>query len=296
MEQIILDGKALSKQIEKELTKKVEDVKTKLPFTPKLATIIVGKDPASQTYVNMKRNACKRVGLDSTLVELKEDTTEEQLLTIIEMLNKNEKVCGILLQHPIPSHIDERKCFDSIALLKDVDGVNSKSYGAVAMGVDAFKCATPCGIITLLKNYNIDLEGKNAVIVGRSPILGLPLANLLLNENCTVKVCHSRTKDIQNQLKNADIVVGAVGKPNFIKADWVKDGVVLVDAGYNIDENGKSVGDIEKAAYEKSSAYTPVPGGVGPMTICSLISQTVVSAQKLAEKYKTKENEKQKTA
>lgn len=278
---IILDGKSLSKKIEEGLKARVEILKTKLGFVPKLATILVGDFPPSVTYVNMKKRACERVGLESEIVKMDESTSTQQLIDEINLLNNDKTVCGILLQHPVPRQIDERACFDAIAMEKDVDGVNSASFGAVAMGKRAYKCATPMGIVTLLKEYNIPLAGKHAVIIGRSAILGKPLAQLLINEDCTVTVCHSKTKNLEKITQTCDIVVGAVGKPKFVTTDMVKEGVVLVDAGYN----EGNVGDIDlKNCIEKASAYTPVPGGVGPMTIASLITQTVESAEKLAEK------------
>ncbi len=280
-EPLILDGKATSKKIEAQLKERVEALKKKLDFVPKLATIIVGDFAPSVTYVNMKRKACERVGLESLIIEMPESTTTEQLEKKIKELNANKTICGILLQHPVTKQIDERKCFDTIALEKDVDGVNSASYGGVVMGLNNYKSATPLGIMTLLKEYNIELSGKHAVVVGRSPILGKPISALLLNEDCTVTVCHRKTKNLPEILKTADIVVGAVGKPNFIKADWIKTGTVLVDAGYN----EGNVGDIDmENCKHKASAYTPVPGGVGPMTIVSLMSQTVDAAEKIANK------------
>ena len=199
----------------------------------------------------------------------------------IDILNNDTKVCGILLQHPVPRGINERMCFDRIALSKDVDGVNSQSFGKMVMGGDAYVSSTPLGIIRILKHYNIELAGKHAVVVGRSAILGKPIAMLLLNENCTVNICHSKTKNLPEILRSADIVVGAVGKPKFIQASWLKQGVVLIDAGYN----AGNVGDIDLENCKNiASAYTPVPGGVGPMTINSLLLQTVESAEKLADK------------
>lgn len=275
-----LNGKVLAKQVEEELKLKVEELKNKLDFTPVLATIIVGDDMASVTYVNMKAKACVRMGLRSSIVRLPKETTTEELLSVIDELNADREVCGILLQHPVPKTIDERACFDRILLSKDVDGVNSASFGKMAMDQDAYCSATPYGIIRLLKHYNIEMTGKHAVVVGRSAILGKPMALLLLRENCTVTICHSRTKNLPDIIRTADIVVGAVGKPNFIQADWLKPGVVLVDAGYN----PGNVGDIDlENCKEISSAYTPVPGGVGPMTINTLMMQTIESASKLVK-------------
>lgn len=224
----------------------------------------------------MKGNACQRIGMDSLKVELGEDTTTEQLLEKIEELNNNANVHGILLQHPVPSQIDERACFDAIALEKDVDGVTCLGFGRMSMGEEAYGCATPKGIMRLLEAYNIEMAGKHAVVVGRSPILGKPMALMLLNANATVTICHSRTENLADHIKQADIIVGAVGKPEFIKAEWIKDDAVVVDAGYH----PGGVGDIEmEPLLDRVSAYTPVPGGVGPMTINTLIYQSVHSAE-----------------
>lgn len=276
-----LNGKVLAGCVEAELEERVRGVVDKLGFKPVLATILVGDNPASVTYVKMKSKACERIGLESRIVKLDENTTTDELLAQIKSLNDEKRVCGILLQHPVPKQIDERACFDAIRPDKDVDGVNSLSFGKMAMGEPAYVSATPYGIIRILKHYGIELAGKHAVVVGRSAILGKPVAMLLLNENCTVTICHSKTKNLPEVLRSADIVVGCVGKPNFIQADWLKEGVVLVDAGYN----KGNVGDIDlENCKSKSSAYTPVPGGVGPMTINSLLLQTVESAEKLADK------------
>ena len=274
---MILDGKKLASDTEAQLADRVAAIKEKSDGkTPILATILVGDDPASATYVRMKQNACKRVGMGSEAVELSSDTTTEQLLAVIDDLNRNEEVHGILLQHPVPSQIDERECFDRIALTKDVDGVTCLGFGRMAMGEQAFGSATPAGIMTLLEHYQIEMSGKHAVIVGRSPILGKPMTQMLLNADCTVTVCHSRTQNLPDFVAQADIVVGAVGRPEFIKGEWIKDGAVVVDAGYH----PGGVGDIELSAVaDRASAYTPVPGGVGPMTISTLINQTVQAAE-----------------
>ena len=276
MPALILDGKALAKSREKQLSAAVEELKGKGGSTPILATILVGDDPASATYVQMKVNACQRIGMESIKVTLPNETTTEQLLAEIDALNKNPDVHGILLQHPVPAQIDERACFDAISLEKDVDGVTTQGFGRMAMGEKAFGSATPAGIMTLLKHYDIVLEGKHAVVVGRSPILGKPMAAMLLNANASVTILHSRSQNLAEEIKRADIVVGAVGKPELIKADWIKDGAVVVDAGYH----PGGIGDIEKVGLEdRVAAVTPVPGGVGPMTINALISQTVESAE-----------------
>ncbi|HPU21615.1 MAG TPA: tetrahydrofolate dehydrogenase/cyclohydrolase catalytic domain-containing protein [Thermoclostridium caenicola] len=274
---MILDGKALAKSVEQELQVRVQRIKDKTGRVPVLATIIVGNDPASVTYVRMKGNACNRVGIRPLKIEMPEESTTEDVIRQIQTLNEDPDVHGILLQHPVPRHIDEMACFNTIDLTKDVDGVNTSTFGRMSMQMDAYKSATPLGIITLLKHYNIPLEGREAVVIGRSPILGKPVAMMLLNENATVTICHSKTKDLPDVVRRADIVVAAVGKPEFVKADWVKEGCVLVDAGYN----PGNIGDIDlKNAIAKCSAYTPVPGGVGPMTISSLIRQTVESAER----------------
>ena len=277
MSALVLDGKALAKKTEQELSERVGTLKESSSSQPPiLATILVGADPASATYVKMKGNACQRIGMDSLKIELGADTTTEQLLAKIEELNNNDNVHGILLQHPVPSQIDERACFDAIALEKDVDGVTCLGFGRMSMGEEAYGCATPKGIMRLLEAYDINLSGKHAVVVGRSPILGKPMALMLLNANATVTICHSRTEGLAEHIKRADIVVGAVGKPEFIRAEWIKDGAVVVDAGYH----PGGVGDIELAPLlDRVSAYTPVPGGVGPMTINTLIYQSVHSAE-----------------
>lgn len=279
---VILDGKALAKQIEQSLSTRVTTIKDKTGRIPSLATILVGDDPASATYVRMKVNACKRVGMDSIKVEMPSSTTTEQLQAKIEELNNNPDVHGILLQHPVPSHIDERACFEQIDLAKDVDGVTCLGFGRMSMGESAFGSCTPQGIMHLLEHYNIELSGKEAVVVGRSPILGKPMAMMLLNANCTVTICHSKSVDIATYVNRADIVVGAVGVAELIKAEWIKKGAVVIDAGFHPTENG-GVGDIQKLDMKNAaSAYTPVPGGVGPMTINTLIRQTVIAAEKAA--------------
>jgi methylenetetrahydrofolate dehydrogenase (NADP+) / methenyltetrahydrofolate cyclohydrolase len=270
---IVLDGKSLAAAREEELRARVATLATK----PVLATILVGDDPASATYVKMKANACTRVGMSSQRIELPSSTSTVELLAHIDTLNDDPNVHGILLQHPVPDQIDERACFDHIALRKDVDGVTTLGFGVMAMGGDAYGSATPGGIMRLLAHYGIELSGKHAVVVGRSPILGKPMAAMLLNANATVTVCHSRTVDLEGHVGEADIVVGALGKPEFIKGEWIGDGAVVVDAGYH----PGGVGDIELSGVrDRSLAYTPVPGGVGPMTISTLIEQTITAAER----------------
>lgn len=278
MPAIVLDGKRLAKQIEEELAERVRKLQEQTQNDPPtLATILVGDDPASATYVRMKGNACKRVGMRSRQIALPADTTTQGLLDQVEALNRDPDVAGILLQHPVPAQIDERQCFDAIALDKDVDGVTSLGFGRMAMGEAAYGSATPAGIMRLLHHYQIPIEGKRAVVVGRSPILGKPLAMMLLNAHATVTICHSRTRNLPEVVRQAEIVVGAVGRPEFIKGDWIAPDAVVIDAGYH----PGSVGDIELAAIaDTCSAYTPVPGGVGPMTIATLIAQTLDAAER----------------
>ncbi len=277
-EPLILDGKILAKSIEESLKPRVSAIIEKTDGRiPILATILVGDDPASATYVKMKGNACLRIGMESQKIELPTSTTTQELLDAIKALNENPSVNGILLQHPVPEQIDERACFDAIALEKDVDGVTSLGFGKMAMGEFAYGSATPTGIMKILDHYSIGIKGERAVVVGRSPILGKPLAMMLLNRHATVTICHSRTVDLPSVVREADIAVGAVGKPKFIKADWIKEGAVIIDAGYH----PGGIGDVDlEEASKRSSAYTPVPGGVGPMTIVTLISQTVEAAEK----------------
>ncbi len=282
MTALILDGKSLAQAREAQLKQAVSGLLQRNGNrTPILATILVGDDPSSATYVQMKGNACRRVGMDSIKIELPQQTTTGQLLDTIDELNRNPDVHGILLQHPVPAQIDERACFDAIALEKDVDGVTTQGYGRMAMAEPAYGSATPAGIMQLLEHYSIELAGKHAVVVGRSPILGKPMAAMLLNANCTVTICHSRTANLAAHVRLADILVGAVGRPELIKAEWIKDGAVVVDAGYH----AGGIGDIEKTGLERRvAALTPVPGGVGPMTINALISQTLAAAEKAALK------------
>ena len=273
---IVLDGKKLSEKSEEDLKRRVSIIKKNTGSTPILATILVGDNPASATYVKMKGNACQRVGMESLKIELPENTSTDDLITEIEKLNKNKDVHGILLQHPVPKHINERKCFDSIDVRKDVDGVTSLGFGKMSMQENAFGSCTPYGIMRLLDEYKIELEGKLAVVVGRSPILGKPMAMMLLNKNCTVTICHSKTLNLSDEINKADIVIGALGIPKFIKGNWIKDIAIVVDAGYH----PEMCGDVElDSIINRCKAYTPVPGGVGPMTINTLILQTIESCE-----------------
>jgi methylenetetrahydrofolate dehydrogenase (NADP+)/methenyltetrahydrofolate cyclohydrolase len=276
----ILDGKSLAASIESQVALRVSRLKSGPGgCTPTLATILVGDDPASATYVRMKGNACRRTGMESVRVDLPVSTTTDALLDRIDMLNADPRVSGILLQHPVPAHIDERICFDRIRAEKDVDGVTALGFGRMSLGEKAYGSATPAGIMRLLAHHSIPIAGKHAVVVGRSPILGKPMAMMLLNANATVTICHSHTADVAGLVRTADIVVAAVGKPRFVHGGWIRQGAVVVDAGYH----PGNVGDIDlEGAAKLASAYTPVPGGVGPMTIATLLEQTATAAERLA--------------
>jgi methylenetetrahydrofolate dehydrogenase (NADP+)/methenyltetrahydrofolate cyclohydrolase len=248
MSAILLDGKKLASDSEVDIKKQVQNLIGKGVF-PTLATILVGNDPASETYVKMKRNTCARVGMKSIAVELEDNITTEELINQIDILNRDKNIHGILLQHPVPSHIDERACFDKISLEKDVDGVTCLGFGNMAMGLDAYGSCTPAGIIRLIDSYNLDVEGLNAVVVGRSPILGKPMAMMLLNKNATVTICHSRTRNIESIISEADLIVGAVGIPKFIQKNWIKNDCIVIDAGYHPDK----CGDIDLDGVEGNS-------------------------------------------
>ena len=273
---IILNGKDLALKAEEDFKKRVTSIKERSGITPILATILVGDDPASETYVKMKGNACERIGMKSLKLELPQNTSTNELLKSINDLNNHDEISGILLQHPTPSGINERACFDSIKIEKDVDGVTSLGFGKMAMMEKAFGSCTPYGIMRLLDHYEIPLNGKHAVVIGRSPILGKPMAMMLLNANATVTICHSKTEDLPSVVAQADIVVGAVGIPKFIKSEWIKDNSIVVDAGYHPEK----CGDIDlEPLKNRCFAYTPVPGGVGPMTINTLLLQTIESCE-----------------
>lgn len=278
MPALVLDGRALAKENEQKLSRRVANLKDQSGGqTPILATILVGDDPASATYVAMKGNACARIGMESLKIEMPTSTSTAELLEKIAALNKDDNVHGILLQHPVPSQIDERACFDSIALNKDVDGVTCEGFGKMSMGEPAYGCATPKGIMSILDHYDIPIAGKHAVVIGRSAILGKPMSMMLLAKDATVTICHSKTQQLESICRQADIIVAAVGRPEFVKASWIKNGAVVVDAGYH----PGGVGDVELAPLvDRVSAYTPVPGGVGPMTINTLISQTLESGER----------------
>ena len=272
----ILDGKKLASDSEKEILESVSVLKEK-GIIPTLATILVGDDPASETYVRMKQETCNRVGMESLAINLPKETSTEELLLKIDELNNDKKIHGILLQHPVPNQINERECFERISIEKDVDGVTCLGFGRMSMGLSAYGSCTPAGIMRILEFYDVDISGMNAVVVGRSPILGKPMAMMLLNKNATVTICHSRTKELEDHVRNADLVVGAVGIPKLIKKEWLKKGAVVIDAGYHPEK----CGDIDLDGIEEiASSYTPVPGGVGPMTINTLILNTMEAARK----------------
>lgn len=275
----IIDGKAVAKKIRKELKKEVEELKTK-EITPKLAVIMVGDNSASQVYVRNKSKACEKAGIEFEEFLFDKNTTEEKLLDTIDMLNKDESVHGILLQSPVPKHINIQKAFEKISPKKDVDGFNAVNVGKLSIGQDAFISCTPYGIIKMLEEYNIETEGKHTVILGRSNIVGKPMIQCMLNKNATVTVCHSRTKNIAEITRNADILIAAIGKPKFVTEDMVKDDVVVIDVGINRMEDGTLCGDVDFENVSKKASYiTPVPGGVGPMTIAMLIYNVVKAAK-----------------
>ena len=280
----ILDGSATAKEIRAEIAEKVARLKSERGITPRLSVILVGADPASVTYTKMKKKACDAAGMLSDLIELPEDSTQEQVKSVIAELNADPTVHGILVQHPVPKHLDELDILATVAIEKDVDGISALSLGKLVLGTADYISCTPQGIVTLLDRYDIPIKGKEAVVVGRSIILGKPAALALLERHATVTICHSRTENLPDVVRRADILVAAIGKPEFIKGDWIKEGAVVVDAGYNrVEGMSHDVGDVDfEAAAERASRITPVPGGVGPMTIAMLLSQTVKGAEKYA--------------
>ncbi len=272
----ILDGHAVAHDLLADVARRTADYVARTGRTPVLATVLVGDDPASHTYVKMKQSRCRQAGMESLRVELPAEATTEELLERIRALSADDGVDGILLQHPVPSQIDEHAAFEAIAAGKDVDGVTLASFAAMSFGEPGFASCTPGGIIRLLDAYDIPLSGRHAVVVGRSRILGKPVGMLLLERDATVTFCHSRTTDLPARVAEADVVVAAVGRPELVRGEWIKPGAVVVDAGYN----PGNVGDVEyAAAAERASWITPVPGGVGPMTIATLLAQTMDSAE-----------------
>lgn len=276
----LIDGKLISTQIKDELKEEVAQLKEQ-GITPCLAVIQVGNDPASSVYVNNKKKACAYIGIESLSYEMEESITQDALLELIAELNENEKVNGILVQLPLPKHIDENAVIEAITPAKDVDGFHPETVGNMCIGTRGFLPCTPAGVIQLLKRSNIEIEGKECVIIGRSNIVGKPMAMLLLRENGTVTITHSRTKDLKEVTKRADILVVAIGKPQFVTKDFVKEGAVVIDVGIHRDENNKLCGDVDfDDVVEKASAITPVPGGVGPMTIAMLMNNCVETVRK----------------
>jgi methylenetetrahydrofolate dehydrogenase (NADP+)/methenyltetrahydrofolate cyclohydrolase len=278
----IIDGKAIAGTRRARTAERVAELETSHGVTPGLAVVIVGEDPASQVYVRMKHKACEETGVRSFKHELPVETTQEELLELVERLNADDEVHGILVQLPLPDHVDEEAIIEAIVPEKDVDGFHPVSVGRMVIGKETFLPCTPHGCMVLLDETGVDLEGKEAVVVGRSNIVGKPVALLLLERHATVTVCHSRTKDLPEVVRRADVVVVAVGRPEMVKGDWIKEGAVVIDVGVNRTDDGL-VGDVEfDAASERASAITPVPGGVGPMTIAMLMENTLASARRSA--------------
>ena len=276
---IILDGKITSKKIKEDLKKEVDVLKEK-GINPKLAVIMVGEDKASKVYVKNKSKSCEQVGVEFEEYLFNENITQEELIKKIEELNNDDTVTGILLQSPIPRHLNEQEAFNAISPQKDVDGFNAINVGNLSLGKDCFISCTPYGIIKMLEEYKIDLEGKHAVIIGRSNIVGKPMVQCLLEKNATVTICHSRTKNLENITKQADILVVAIGKPKFITKEFVKDGAIVIDVGINRLDDGKICGDVDFESVEPITSYiTPVPGGVGPMTIAMLMNNVIKAAK-----------------
>jgi methylenetetrahydrofolate dehydrogenase (NADP+)/methenyltetrahydrofolate cyclohydrolase len=271
----LMDGRALARRVLDEAAQKVERIRSAAGVIPALATVIVGDDPASHTYVRMKRKRCEDVGMKSLAIELPLGTTTDELVAEIRKLGADPGVHGILVQHPVPQPIDKRAAFEAIPVLKDVDGVTSGTLGRVILGLPAYVPCTPAGIMHLLDEYQVELDGCHAVVIGRSPILGRPMASMLINRHATVTLCHSRTRSLPSIVRNADVVIAAVGKPRFVRGGWIRVGAVVIDAGYN----PGNIGDVDfEGALEPCSLITPVPGGVGPMTIATLIDQTADAA------------------
>ena len=276
----LINGKEISQQIKDELKEKVSALKAQGKNIC-LAVIQVGNDPASSVYVGNKKKACAYIGIESRAFELPEETTEEELLSIIKDLNEDDGVHGILVQLPVPKHINEEKIINAISPKKDVDGFHPESVGSLCIGRPGFVSCTPAGIIQLLKRSEIDIEGKPCVVIGRSNIVGKPMALLMLRENATVTICHSRTKNLKEICKEADILIVAIGKPKMIDASYVKDGATVIDVGIHRDANNKLCGDVDFASVEPvAGAITPVPGGVGPMTIAMLMNNCVEAAER----------------
>lgn len=285
----IIDGKAISAKMKEDMKRESAELRG-IGIFPGLAVVLVGENPASVVYVRNKGKACHELGVHSEEHRLLANSSEEDLLRLIERLNKDDKINGILVQLPLPRHIDERKILEAISPDKDVDGFHPYNIGKLMIGEPAFAPCTPYGVIKMLERSNIDITGKNAVIVGRSNIVGKPMAMLLLQKNATVTICHSKTNDLPAVCRGADILIAAIGKPRFVTADMVKDGAVVIDVGINRLPDGKLVGDVDYDAVAQKAGYiTPVPGGVGPMTITMLLYNTIQSARRAAGKVKAVE-------
>lgn len=280
MSAVVLNGTETAKAIRAELGESAREVAERTGVQPRLDVLLVGDDPASVTYVNMKRKACLAANMVSEIHHLAADAAQEEVVGLIERLNADPEVSGILVQHPVPGHLDEQAILDTVSPGKDVDGISSTSLGRLMAGIEGFRPCTPQGILRLTDRYEVPLEGKKAVVIGRSIILGKPAALLLLERHCTVTICHSRTRELPEICREADVLVAAVGKPEFVKGDWVKPGACVIDAGYNrVPEKGHDVGDVDyEAAAERAGWITPVPGGVGPMTIAMLMENTIRAA------------------
>ena len=271
----LMDGRPLAKRILAGAAEKVQRIRSATGVTPSLATVLVGTDPASVTYTRMKRKRCEGVGMRPVRIELPADTTTEVLVAKVNELAADESVHGILIQHPVPRPIDKRAAFEAIPLEKDVDGVASGTLGRVILGMPAFASCTPAGIMRMLAEYEVNLDGAHAAVIGRSPILGRPMASMLINAHATVTLCHSRTRGLPTIARAADVLIAAAGRPRFVKGGWIKTGAVVIDCGYN----EGNIGDVDfDGAVEPASLITPVPGGVGPMTIATLIDQTADAA------------------
>jgi methylenetetrahydrofolate dehydrogenase (NADP+)/methenyltetrahydrofolate cyclohydrolase len=270
-----MEGRSLAKRVREAAAAKVQAIRSARGTTPCLATVLVGNDPASVTYTRMKRKRCLEVGIEPRSVELPASTSTKELVATVEELAADHLVHGILVQHPVPKPIVRRAVFEAIPLDKDVDGVSSAALGRTILGMPAFPSCTPAGIMRLLAEYDVDLDGAHAVVIGRSPILGRPMASMLINAHATVTLCHSRTRNLPRIVHGADVLIAAAGKPRFVQGDWLKAGAVVIDAGYN----EGNIGDVDfDACIERASLITPVPGGVGPMTIATLIAQTADAA------------------
>ena len=277
---VIINGRAVAKDVQKQIKDEVEGLERRWGLVPGLAVVLVGEDPASQLYVRNKEKACREVGIKSFEHLLPATVSERELLGLVQQLNKDKSVHGILVQLPLPAHIRAEKILESISPNKDIDGFHPFNQGMLVLGADGFKPCTPMGIMKLLESVNCDPKGKNAVVVGRSNIVGKPVALMLLAKHATVTICHSRTASLRDEVGRGEILVVAIGKPGIVRGEWVKAGAVVIDVGMNRLPNGKLSGDIEyETAAQRASAITPVPGGVGPMTICMLLYNTLRAAK-----------------